>query len=343
MNVVSVIIPCRNEAKYIGAVLQSIVNSDYPLENIEVLVVDGNSNDGTTELIEQFCKKYSCVKLLSNPYETVPYAMNIGIAASNGDIIVRMDAHSIYPENYISELVHYLIELNADNVGGIWITKPANNSLMAQSIALALANPFGVGDATYRLGNITHPLEVDTVPYGCYKKSVFGKIGLYDTDLIRNQDNELNTRLKNSGGKIFLIPTVKCIYFARENYYKLWKMFYQYGYFGPLVDIKLKHFGRLRRYIPSIFVLSLVIPMLLMSVDKIFGMISLFVVVLYTIANLIFSTRAAIANRNMALIPFICVSFLVSHLSYGFGYIKGFIDFRLLRKHKRQFTVSLSR
>lgn len=345
MSFISIIIPCRNEEKFIENVLDSIIYSDYPLENLEIIIVDGLSNDKTRELIKIFQNQYEQIILIDNPEKTVPYAMNYGISQAKGEILIRLDAHAIYPKNYISQLVYYSRRLDADNVGGFLETLPANDSLMARSIALSLSSPFGVGNAEYRIQSNKDKefFETDTVPFGCYKKEVFGKIGLYDEDLIRNQDNELNERLKKAGGKIYVIPSLVIKYYARENYTKLCKMMFQYGYFGPLVDMKLKRPTRLRRYIPAFFVLSLIIPFLFSFFLSNFYILSLVSFGLYFSANTFFSIKEANKADKILLAPYIFTANLISHMGYGIGYLKGLIDFPILKRHRKKIEIKLSR
>lgn len=341
----SIIIPCRNEKDYIAGVLDSILANDFPKENLEVIVADGMSEDGTRAVIEGYAKRWSFIRLVDNPRKIVPCALNEAIRNAKGQIIMRMDAHAVYPSNYILRLVSALQELKADNVGAAWETLPGGPGLVAKAIALALSQPFGVGNATYRLSNGEDraPIETDTVPFGCYRKDVFERIGLFDEELVRNQDNELNERLKRVGGRIFLIPDVKIQYFARKTFSKLWKMFYQYGYFGPLVDKKLGKPTRLRRYIPLLFVSSLMLPWALMPLSHWIALIPLFSLSSYTFANFLASFHVARKEKEIGLmLPLFC-SFLDSHLSYGFGHLKGIIDFWILGKKIKTEAVALSR
>jgi len=343
---VSVLVPCRNEIKFINQVIQNLLDQDYDKEIIEVFFLDGISNDGTREIISSYSKKYTFINLVDNIYKTVPYALNIGIKKAKGDVIIRLDSHAEYPTNYISTLVHYLKILNADNVGAVWNTVPSNDSLKATSIAIALSSKFGVGNATYRLNERVDSeyIEVDTVPFGCYRRDVFDRIGLFDEELTRNQDNEFNERLKKAGGKIYLIPSLKIKYFARENYSKLFKMFYQYGYFGPLVDIKLGRPTRLRRYIPSLFVLSIVLPLFFSIFYKYFIYLSFFIIGIYFLTSLLFSVLESLKNKNIKLMPFIIWAYFISHISYGIGYLKGLFDFVILRVNKKKkINVEISR
>ncbi|HOK99757.1 MAG TPA: glycosyltransferase family 2 protein [Bacteroidales bacterium] len=343
---VTVLIPCRNENRFISHIINSLQHQDYPEQLVEVFFLDGMSDDGTREIIKESCEFHSNYVILDNPNKTVPFALNLGIKNSTGNIIIRLDAHAIYPQNYISTLVYYLEKLGADNVGGIWETIPANDTLVAESIAIALSTPFGVGNATYRVVKNTNLeyIEVDTVPFGCYRRSVFEKYGLFDEQLTRNQDNEFNERIISGGGKIFLIPSLKIKYYARENYRKLFKMFYQYGYFGPLVDIKLKRFTRLRRYIPSLFILSLILPLFLSFLFSPMIYVAFLVATLYCLVLLGFSIYETYKRKKIIVMPFLIWAYLISHISYGFGYLMGFFDFYIFKKHKkRNLDVSLSR
>jgi len=343
---VSVIIPCRNEEKYISRVLDSILNQTYPQTNIEIFLIDGDSDDLTKNKVIEYCVKNRNIKLIINKKRTVPYALNIGIKNAQGNIIIILGAHAEYPSNYISTLVYYIGKLHADNVGASTITVPADNKPVSRAIAISMSSIFGVGNATFRLENITGKefIEVDTVPFGCYRREVFERIGLFDEQLTRNQDNEFNERLRNAGGKIYLIPSLKIKYFARENYSKLYKMFFQYGYFGPLVDLKLKKPTQLRRYIPTVFVLSLIIPLLLSLLFYPFLYLWVFTVSLYFIASATFATYECRKRDSIHLIPYVMWAYFVSHVSYGLGYLKGVFDFMILKNHlKSKVDVELSR
>ncbi len=258
---VSIIIPCRNEVNFIAKCIESIRNNDYSKNMLEVLIVDGLSEDGTRDIVNEYCQKHSYIHMLDNQKRIIPAALNIGILKARGNIIIRMDAHNIYDNNYISNCVHYLQNNEADNVGGLWVTLPGRDNMIGKSIAFALSHPFGVGNATYRTGS-KEPKYVDTVPFGCYKREVFDKIGLYDEDLMRNEDDEFNTRLIKNGGKILLVPEIVSHYYARDTLLKLWRMCYQYGYFKPLAALKVGSVFTLRQLIPTAFVGSLLVKFL---------------------------------------------------------------------------------
>lgn len=322
--IVSVIIPAYNEEQFIADCLQSVYAQDYPQKQLEVIVVDGNSSDRTASIVQ---KNFPQVKLLQNDRKIVPISMNMGIKEAQGSYIIRLDAHCIYPKNYFSRLISFLEEhLDADNVGGIWCTLPANETNQARAIAIALTSKFGMGNAEYRLG-VKEVKEVDTVPFGCYRREVFDKIGYYDEELVRNQDNELNSRLKKAGGKIYLLPDLTINYYARPTLKKCGRMFYQYGLFNPLVDKKLQQFSSIRRMIPLFFVLYLILFVMLSVAIPVFALWFAIPLFLYLFVDLIVSLRHL---PKLKIVLWLLCAYPYIHINYGLGYIDGTI--RLLFK-----------
>ena len=318
---VSVIIPCRNEQLYIENCVNSILNQDYSSDKIEIIVVDGLSNDNTIQIL----KKYAKIILLSNPKKIVPISMNLGIRKAKGEYIIRVDAHCIYPKNYISELILNSIKFNADNIGTIMETIPANNSVKAKVIAIALSHPLGVGNSYFRTGS-NKIREVDTVPFGCYKKEVFKNIGLYDEELIRNQDDELNGRLTQSGGKIILMPNIVLKYYARDTIKKVFSMFYQYGFFKPLVNLKLKKPATVRQFAPLLFVLAILTGLLTGLFNYLILKITLFCIGFYIFILLIVSFKIIVMKKlKFISIIYFLFTFFTLHWSYGWGYINGIL------------------
>ena len=339
---VSVVIPCRNEFKYIAGLLDSIVTQDYPKEKLEIIIADGMSDDGTRNIIKEYSEKYQYIKLIDNEKKIVPTALNKAIKMSIGEIIIRLDAHSIYPNNYFSKLVEVSESTGADNVGAMWETCPGNDTLKAKAIAIAMSHPFGVGGATYRIPTTkTEPFEVDTVPFGCYKRSVFEKIGYYDETMLCNEDNDFNDRLLKSGGKILLIPTLKIKYFARENYTKLWKMFWRYAYFMPYVNKKLCIKTRLSRYIPSLFVLSLILPSIYGLKKRRSLLVSLISLSMYMTVNVGVSLN--LGKKNIKLFSLTMAAFDVMHIAYGLGYLFGWFNFVFLGNEPKQKILDINR
>ena len=304
---VSVIIPTFNEEKYISSLLENILQQDYPGDRLEVFIIDGLSNDRTPEIIEDYHKRHPSIQMLLNEKRFVSFALNLGIKKSHGDVIIRMDAHSEYPVDYISKLVRYLFELKADNVGGTWITKPADDSAKANSIAIAVSSVFGVGDAQYRLG-VNKVRKVDTVPFGCFRRSLFDKIGLFDEELLRNQDDEFNARITENGGSIYLVPDVPIIYYARRDISSLLKMFYQYSFFKPLVNRKLKKPATIRQFVPPLFVLFLLLGWMTVFISPDLFFIFIGGIGLYLLFNIVFTVKSVLDHRKGYLL-FTCPGF----------------------------------
>ena len=330
---ISIIIPCRNEEKFIGKCLDSILMQDYPHSSLEILVADGMSTDKTRDILMDYSSKYSFIRWVENPKKLASAALNIMIPQVNGEVIIRMDAHNEYAKDYISKCVRYLYEYQADNVGGVWITLPGAETTIAKVIALVLSSSFGVGDALFHIG-VKEPTYVDTVPFGCYRREVFDKVGLFDEEAGRNEDDDFNSRLIKQGGKILLVPDIVSYYHARETYGKLWRTYFQYGYFKPLTVLKLRSVFTLRQLIPGILVGSLIVLCAASLFNKYIFLLFLIEFSVYIAANFIASFLTAAKNR-MVLLPYLMIAFAVLHLSYGVGYLKGILDFMVFKKHLR--------
>jgi GT2 family glycosyltransferase len=249
--------------------------------------------------------------------------MNIGIKKAKGDIITCTNAHSVYPKNYIEKSVYWLKKLNAEVVGGIWITKPGVDTVIAKAIALVLSHPFGVGNGLFRIG-IKEPVYVDTAPFAAYRKEVFNKIGLFNEKLVRNQDLEFNLRLKKAGGKILLVPDILIRYHARPNLKGLFKENFYNG-FWVIYGIKFaKNLFSLRHLVPFFFVLSLCGSLVLSLIYRPFIYLFILVLVSYLILNVFFSLKISFQRGFKYFIP-VMLSFTTLHFSYGFGSIGGLI------------------
>jgi glycosyltransferase involved in cell wall biosynthesis len=321
MTRISMILPCRNEAQFIGPCLDTLLASRVPAESLEILVVDGMSDDETRSIVARYATRYPGVRLLDNPRRIVPAALNIGIAAATGEIIVRVDAHALYPSEYVPRLVEALETTGADNVGGRIVTLPQNDSPEAWAIALALSHPFGVGNSYFRIGTAA-PRWVETVPYGCWRREVFDRIGGFDEELVRDQDDEFNYRLLRSGGRVLLVPDVVSYYFARDSVRLTASMMYQYGYFKPLVARKVGRVMTARQLAPPALVLALLVGLVLAPFS---GWIALAWTVLIAAYALAIAAGAVSAGRSQGLR---CVASLMKvfpslHLAYGWGYLRG--------------------
>lgn len=334
---ISVICPIYNEERYIAKCIDSILLQDYPQEQMELLFIDGMSSDKTRHIVNSYQQKYKFIQLLDNHSRTVPYALNIGIKAASGNIIIRLDTHAIYPKNYLSELVKKQSELQCENVGGICVTLPCDDTSVSKAIATAMSNGFGVGNSMFRIG-AKEIRKVDTVPFGCFQRDLFEKIGMFDTDLTRNQDDEFNARIVKNGGTIYLLPELKIKYFARNKIGKVGKMFYQYGLFKPLVNKKIGSPATIRQFAPEVFVIGLVTGASLSLFSAVIFYLYISILVFYIGLSLL-STRKEIAKDPKQAFIFPIVFFTI-HISYGWGYLVGFFKFYILNKKKAEVKVN---
>ena len=301
---ITVICPIYNEESHIKDCILSILSQDYPKDDLEVLFVDGLSDDRTRDIIESYSQQYPFIHLLDNTKRIAPTALNIGIRAAKGNIILRLDAHAKYPSDYFTVLVNKLQSTEADNVGGVCNTLPAKDTNVCKAIAYAMSSSFGMGNSHFRIGT-DHEMWVDTVPFGCFRRDIFDKIGLFDEELVRNQDDEFNGRIIRHGGKILLLPKVVVDYFARDSVSKTAKMFYQYGIFKPLVNKKLHKPTTLRQFFPPLFLAGIVIGGLLSFFSTPIMWIYISVLILYIFSGIIAGLRCTRRWREVLWMPVI--------------------------------------
>ncbi len=327
MNI-SIIIPCRNEAKYISACLDSILKNGHPLDAMEIVVADGCSEDNTADIVRAYAEKYPFIRYLRNEGRTVPFALNLALRHTGAPVIVRMDAHSTMDTGYIAQGLRVLAERpEVGNVGGVFVNSYENEQ--AECIANAMAHPFGVGNASFRLADKDG--YVDTVPYGIFRREVFEKVGMYDMQLTRNQDDELNYRIEQGGFKIYLDRKIRVLYTVRGNFQKLWKQYYQYGYFKVLVNRKHKTVTSVRQLIPMLFIAGLILGAVFSLLHIYIFYAYLATVLLYLGLNIFTSLRLA---NGFSSFFYTLRAFLTLHFSYGLGYWQGVWDFLIARKQQ---------
>lgn len=326
MKTVSIVIPCYNENDFIIRCLESISKQSYPKELISTFVCDGNSTDGTKELVRSYASRNTGFQLLINEHKTTPYALNLGIKNSTSDIVIILGAHSELDVDFVRTSVEtFKVNENIMCVGGVLENVYANDT--SRIIGYAMSSPFGVGNAHFRTG--TKSGYVDTVAFGAYKKEIFEKVGLFNEDLIRNQDDEFNYRITAAGYKIYLNPDIKCKYFVRASYEKLFRQYFQYGYWKVYVNRLHKTVTTVRQLIPAMFVLYLlVLPFTRFINIDLCGYLSVFLF-LYILAAIVFATTK---HMNFVVILKIMATFFILHFSYGTGYLRGVIDFFIFKK-----------
>ena len=254
---VSVIVPCFNEQATIRKLLASLRAQTYPLERMEVVISDGLSTDNTREAIESFSKEQPIlsIRVVENRAISIPSGVNLAIRESRGEIIVRLDAHSMPIPEYVERCVLAHQSGMGDNVGGVWDIQPGADTWIAESISSAAAHPLGVGDAMYRLN--AKPGAVDTVPFGSFRRSLIEKIGAFDETLLANEDYEFNTRVRASGGVVWLDPSIRSVYFARGSLGKLAAQYWRYGYWKLNMLKRYPRTLRWRQALPPVFVFLL--------------------------------------------------------------------------------------
>ena len=315
---ITILIPSYNEEKYIDKCLFSVVNSDYPNDLMEVFIIDGMSTDSTRSKILYWENNYSNIKLIDNPSTTVPVGLNIGIGLAKGEYIIRLDSHSKYPKDYFSKLIKSSLKYNADNIGGICLVETLNSTSVSKSIKNALMDKYGVGNSSFRIGTAKIK-EVDTVPFGCFKKDVFSKYGYFNEKLRRNQDIEFNHRIVSQGGKIILDPNITCTYYSRDNYQDFIINNFNNGkwnIYTLLISRSLSSLS-IRHFVPLVFVLSLIIPTIIyfFNYTSKYMLLPSIVLLVYLV---VFSYRSILlTNKYMMLIQLL--TYFVLHISYGVG------------------------
>jgi glycosyltransferase involved in cell wall biosynthesis len=320
---VSAVIPCRNEARFIRACLESVLACDYPGDRLEVLVVDGQSDDGTVELVQQVMARDARVRLLPNPRRITPVAMNLAVREARGDVIAIMGAHATYPPDYLSRCVRALHETGADNVGGVIETLPGDRSPFGEAIAAALSHPFGVGDSRFRTGGGA-PGEVDTVFGGCYRRDVFDRIGCFNESLTSSQDIEFNVRLRRAGGRILLFPDIVCHYYARSAFWPFVRNNFRNGVWVMLPFAHTTHAGiSWRHTVPMVWVLGLISAAAVSLVWPTTIWILLGLSSAYAVAALAASAQAAMRRGQWRLLLSMPVVFGALHVTYGCGSLFG--------------------
>ncbi|MBE7548661.1 putative succinoglycan biosynthesis protein ExoA [Candidatus Kuenenia stuttgartiensis] len=327
---VTIIMPIRNEASFINRSLGSVLAQDYPHNLVEVIIVDGMSDDGTMEIVQSIINNYSQTKdnnvpspihspitLIDNPSRIVPTGLNSAIRHARGDIIIRVDGHAIIDTDYVQQCVKVLKDTGAECVGGPMVT--VGETWLACVISLAQSSFFGVGGVAFRTGR-RQGCYVDTVAFGAYRRNVFNRIGGFDEELVRNQDDEFNFRLTQSGGKIRMDPSIRSVYYSRSSLRGLWKQYFQYGFYKVRVIQKRGAVPSWRHLIPAVFVLSLFLTifMALFTFKPLWGIV---VIGPYTGANLI--ACLWVGRRNLRVLTILPVAFLILHLSYGLGFLWG--------------------
>ena len=336
---VTVIIPCRNERAHLSAFLASLAAQQAKGLDVEFLVADGMSDDGTREALREFSKAHPNFRLIDNPERFVSTGLNRAIRAARGDIIVRMDVHTEYAPDYIAQCVCALEMTDADNVGGAARTRA--HGYLQSAICLAYHSSFSTGGARFHQPDYLG--EVDTVTYGCWRKSTLLRLGLFDEELVRNQDDELNLRIIRSGGRIWQTPLIKSWYHPRASLRALFSQYAQYGYWKVRVIQKHKLPASWRHLVPGALVGGIAGLGVAACFSKLFLVLWLAWVAAYLLGNLAGSALTCRRREDWRFLPVMPLILATYHFSYGYGFLRGLIDFGLLRKGGGKSFTALTR
>ncbi len=333
---VAVVIPCKNEEHYIEKCVRSILNSNYDIQLIDIYVCDGLSTDKTPDIVKRLSEEHQQVHLLINHAQTTPQGLNLGLKTATNDLKIILGAHSEVDPNFIAENVKAIQQDASIGCAG-GIIKNVFENKTSEIIGAAMSSPFGVGNAHFRTGGKEG--FVDTVAFGAYRKEIFDDIGYFDEELVRNQDDEFNFRLIKNGYKIFLSPKIISLYYVRASYQKLFRQYYQYGYWKVFVNKKHQTVTSVRQLIPLFFVLFLIFGSLLSLFSSYLLALFLFTLSLYLILGLYFANKVSSTQQIFSVL----FTFVILHISYGSGYLKGLIDFILLNKQPQKKSMELTR
>ncbi|SKA20406.1 Glycosyltransferase, GT2 family [Chitinophaga eiseniae] len=323
---IAIVIAAKNEEKYIEKCITSITEQNYPQELVKIIVCDGKSTDRTPDIVKAISGVSPNVELLINEREAAPFAFNLGIRHSNTNYLMILGAHAELKPNYLTDAISFLeAHPEISCLGGILDNVYENEA--SKAIGTAMSLPFGVGNAHFRTG--AQEGFVDTVAFGIYKREIFEAIGVFDEELIRNQDDEFNYRLTKWGGKIYLLPALQSRYFVRASFKKLFRQYYQYGYWKVFVNKKHKIVTSVRQLFPPMFVLFLVSLPVMLLLGTWFLYFYLAILCLYLLIASWFAAKSANSFKNFSNI---FLSFLCLHVGYGAGYLVGLYDVLLLGK-----------
>jgi glycosyltransferase involved in cell wall biosynthesis len=321
MPLVSVIVPCFNEQNTIRLLLEALYAQTYPRPQMEVILADGLSSDGTREQAALFQQEHPdlCVRIVDNPQRIIPAGLNRAIAAARGEFLVRLDAHSVPRPDYVARCVGALEQGLGDNVGGVWEIRPGGGGWQARSIAVAAAHPLGVGDARYRYTERAQ--LVDTVPFGAFRRTLVEKIGPFDESLLTNEDYEFNTRLRQAGGKVWLDPAIRSTYFARSSLQELTRQYWRYGFWKARMLRRYPGTVRWRQALPPLFVLSLLVLPGLWILTPCAGWLFMIELASYALVLLAVGVQTALKMRGVGMIFGVPLAIASMHIAWGSAFL----------------------
>jgi succinoglycan biosynthesis protein ExoA len=335
---VSIIVPMRNERAHAELFLRSVLAQETPAE-LEIIVADGMSDDGTRAMLAEMSSRDPRVRVIDNPGRIVSTGLNAAIREARGEIVIRMDAHTEYARDYVERCLAVRRSTEADNVGGAWQAR--GRTYLQSAIALGFQSRFSSGGArSHRVG---YEGEVDSVYLGCWSRAALLQLGLFDEELVRNQDDELNLRLKRGGGRIWQSPQIRSWYYPRASLRALFAQYSQYGYWKVRVIQKHRIPASVRHLVPGLLVMSLiglgVASLLFPQALRPFA----FVALLYATAVIVASVATCRERTKWKYVIVMPLVFATYQLGYGWGFVRGVLDFVVLKKRGRMSFRVLTR
>lgn len=318
---VSILVPCYNEENFIGPCLESVI-SDFVVKNCELLVLDGGSSDGTRRVVAEYAMRYPFIRLLDNPGRLQSRGMNVGLKAARGDTIVRLDAHSAYPPDYVERCCGALETSNAANVGGMMV--PVGSGMVQEAVARAMSHPAGIGGSKFHLDNFKG--YVDTAYLGTFRHDILNVLGGYDPAAHPAEDAELNCRILALGEKVYLDNSIRVQYHPRDTFARLMKQFFWYGRGRCYVILKHRRIFTLGRLAPPLLVVSLLASVGLSVLDARCLLVPLaYMFATVTVAATMWWGEPGFFRRTLTQGAVLATM----HLSYGTGFLLKL--FRLVR------------
>jgi succinoglycan biosynthesis protein ExoA len=336
---VTVIIPCRNEERTISLVLQALEGQTYPQDRIEIIAADGRSADGTRRRIREFLDAHPRrpVRLIDNPGLTAPAALNAGLRESTGEVIVRMDAHAVPAPDYVEQCVRTLRQTGCEAVGGRWEIRPGAPGPVARAIAAAAGSPFGAGGVRYRTGG--EPGEVDTVPFGAFRRDVFDRVGTFNEQVPVNEDYEFFYRVRAAGGRVYFSPAIRTGYIARAGLRGLAAQYFSYGHQKAVMLSFHPRAVRIRQLIPALFAFGLAVLAVGALLARPLAIMLGALLAVYGSADVFFSVREAARTGDWAILPLLPSVFFCIHAAWGAGFWIGLAKNAVRRTGRRSDPV----
>jgi cellulose synthase/poly-beta-1,6-N-acetylglucosamine synthase-like glycosyltransferase len=321
-------VPCYNEQTTVGLLLQALYAQTYPRSCLEVVIADGLSTDQTRERIADFQKDHPdlSIRVLENPRRIIPAGLNQAIEAARGEVLIRLDGHSVPRPEYVKSCVRVLYQGLGDNVGGAWEIRPRDTSWSARAVAAAAAHPLGVGDARYRIGGPAQPVE--TVPFGAFRRDLISRVGPFNESLLTNEDYEFNTRIRQAGGTVWFDPDIRSTYYAPGSFGDLARQYARYGYWKARMLRRYPHTVRWRQALPPLFVLALfVLPVLGIWLAQA-RWVWYAQIVLYAASLMVAGLLAALQKKDLALLLGLPIAVVTMHLAWGAAFLWSLITSR---------------